>query len=92
MKLTDDEINKSLTTLNKNWKVEGNSISKVFECVDFISAISFVNKVAELSEKANHHPDINISYNKVTITLSTHSEGGVTEKDIDLAKSIDSIG
>ena len=75
-----------------NWDLlDGKMIRKEFVNKDFKTAMKFVNSVAELSEKKNHHPDIHIFYNKVVIELWTHSEGGVTNKDIELAEEIDKI-
>ncbi len=79
---------KSLSTF-PGWEVKQKEISKIFRFPSFPAAIAFVNRVSTEAEKVNHHPDINIRYNKVQITLSTHSEGGVTEKDVDLAKKIE---
>lgn len=90
-KLTEEEINSALTRLT-GWKYENNSIVKEFEFNDFTRSIGFVVKVGIESEKADHHPDIFIhSWNKVKIILSTHSAGGVTEKDISLAETFDSF-
>lgn len=71
------------------WKRTKTSIVKTFEFSDFIAAMAFVNHVADLAERADHHPDILVKYTKVTLTLSTHSTGGVTKKDLQLAKQID---
>lgn len=73
------------------WHREGDLIRRKLEFADFKKAMQFVNKVADLAEAANHHPDITINWNKVTLTLSTHSEDGLTEKDFALAQQIDSI-
>ncbi|MCX8057697.1 MAG: 4a-hydroxytetrahydrobiopterin dehydratase [Ignavibacteria bacterium] len=74
----------------KNWFIEGNSITKNFVFPNFKEAINFVNKVANLAEEKNHHPDIKIfNYRNVTINLSTHSAGGVTHKDLELARLIE---
>ena len=73
------------------WTLRGAEIQKQFQFHDFRDAMAFVTRVAELAEKANHHPDVLIQYNKVTLTLSTHSEGGITEKDFDLARDVDFI-
>jgi len=76
----------------KNWFIENNTIVKNFVFVNFKEAMKFVNKVADLAEEVNHHPDIKIfNYRNVTINLSTHSAGGVTLKDIELAKKIDEL-
>jgi 4a-hydroxytetrahydrobiopterin dehydratase len=88
--LSEDKIIESLTALD-GWKLEGKAIAKVFVKKDFVEAMAFVNKVALLAEKADHHPDIEIKWNRVRLVLSTHSEGGVTEKDIDLARKIDML-
>ena len=73
------------------WKRRGATISRTFQFKDFVAAIRFVNAVAKLAEKARHHPDIDIRWNKVTLTLSTHSEGGLTAKDFKLARQFDRL-
>ena len=88
--LSENQIQKELAAL-KGWKREGNEIVREYELKGFIHAMGFVNSVALLAEKANHHPDIDIRWNKVKLTLSTHSAGGLTEKDFNLAKQIDSL-
>lgn len=75
----------------KNWETKNNKLYKLFSFADFISAIKFVNAVAELAEKENHHPDISIKYKKVELTLWTHDTGSITEKDHSLASKIDNI-
>lgn len=91
MVYTKEKVEESLRSLEHDWKVRnGNgSIWCEFVFADFDEAIRFVNKVAEISNKEDHHPDIDIRYNKVTIALSTHSEGGVTEKDATFAVDIE---
>lgn len=71
------------------WREENAQLEKEFTFADFASALKFVNKVGELAEAAQHHPDIQLSWGKVGITLSTHDEGKVTDKDRNLAKQID---
>jgi len=88
--LTETEANKQLDSI-PGWTLAERSISKVYEFGDFIHAMGFVNMVAMLAERANHHPDVDIRYNKVTIALSTHSAGGLTEKDFALAKQIENL-
>jgi 4a-hydroxytetrahydrobiopterin dehydratase len=88
MPLGKDEINQRLKTM-PGWKGDGKEIEKDFKFADFKQAMAFVNRVADASEAMNHHPEIEINYNKVEIGLSTHSEGGVTQKDFDLAAKID---
>jgi len=68
-----------------------NEITKTFVLTDFVHAMGFVNQVALLAEKANHHPDIDIRWNKVKLTLATHSAGGLTAQDFDLAKAIEHL-
>ena len=70
------------------WESNGKEIIRTYKFKDFAEAMAFVNKVAGLAEAADHHPDINIRYNKVRLTLSTHSAGGLTEKDFALARQI----
>jgi 4a-hydroxytetrahydrobiopterin dehydratase len=85
-----DEIKHKLNS-RFNWDIGSVSMSNTFVFDQFSNAISFVNQIATIAEKMDHHPDIDIRYNKVKITLSTHSERGVTEKDIDLAHKIDAL-
>jgi 4a-hydroxytetrahydrobiopterin dehydratase len=89
--LTQDEIAKNLSSLS-GWMRDGNEIAKQFQFKDFVEALSFVNKAGAEAEKMNHHPDIFIhSWNKVKITISTHSEGGITKKDFHLAEKIEGL-
>ena len=90
MKLSNEEINQKLKELN-GWDLEESAIKKTFEFKNFLESIEFVNKVSTIAEELNHHPDILINYNRVTIALSTHDEGGVTDKDINLAKKIENL-
>ena len=73
----------------KDWALEGVCLCKTFEFNTFKEAISFTNKVADIAEKHNHHPDITITYNRVSISLTTHSASSVTQKDFDVAKEIE---
>ncbi len=86
--LTEDEVKARLGAL-AGWGRDDDEIEKEFGFADFAEAMAFVNAVAGLAEAADHHPDISIKYNRVKLTLSTHSEGGVTEKDFALAAQID---
>lgn len=88
--LSAKEIKEAIKDLPE-WDVEGKSIVRVFEFDDFEQAIDFVNGVAELAEDADHHPDMDIRYNKVRVILSTHSKGGITESDFDLAERLDTL-
>lgn len=73
------------------WKKQGSTIARTYQFKDFPAAIKFVNAVAKLAEKAWHHPDIDIRWNKVTLTLTTHDQGGLTEKDFALARKFDGL-
>lgn len=73
----------------KWWRQAGNAIQKQYTFANFKEAVFFVNTVAGLAEKAGHHPDISVAYNRVTLTLSTHDAGGLTGKDFDLARWIE---
>ncbi len=86
--LSQDEIHKRVNSL-AGWSYENNHITKIYITKTFTRAIAFVTIIGTLAEVADHHPDIDISYNKVTIRLSTHSAGGVTEKDFELARKIE---
>jgi 4a-hydroxytetrahydrobiopterin dehydratase len=81
-----------LTEESKDWRQEGDALVRDFEFKDFAEAMSFVNRVADAAEERNHHPDILVhGWNKVRLTLSTHSEGGVTDNDHALAQQIDRL-
>jgi 4a-hydroxytetrahydrobiopterin dehydratase len=88
--LKQEQIDNEMKSL-QGWQVHGKEIRKEFELKDFVRAMGFVSSVALLAEKADHHPDIDIRWNTVRLVLSTHSEGGLTAKDIELAKQIDSL-
>jgi 4a-hydroxytetrahydrobiopterin dehydratase len=88
--LTASQIARSLNGLH-GWKRDGNAIRKQFRKRDFVHAMAFVNAVALIAQRADHHPDIDIRWNRVTLTLSTHSAGGLTHKDFDLARAIDAL-
>ncbi|MBE9054139.1 4a-hydroxytetrahydrobiopterin dehydratase [Nostocales cyanobacterium LEGE 11386] len=88
--LTDAEIQAQASRLS-NWTVEGSKLQTTRKFKDFIAAIEFVNKLVEPAESSGHHPDIEISYNKVKITLTTHDAGGLTQKDFDVAANISQI-
>jgi 4a-hydroxytetrahydrobiopterin dehydratase len=87
-KLSDIEIQRALGA-RAGWTRRGNAITRTFELATFPAAIAFVNRIAEVAEKMDHHPDLDIRYTKVTCSLSTHSAGGITARDFKLAESID---
>jgi 4a-hydroxytetrahydrobiopterin dehydratase len=88
--LDDHAIEAGLERLD-GWIREGDEIRRTFEFDSFQPAIDFVNRVAEAAEAANHHPDIDIRYSRVTLALSTHSAGGLTKRDFALAGRIDEL-
>ena len=85
-----DQIEEFLTETPR-WALSGKEIARTFSFDDFDGSMAFVNRVAEAAEAADHHPDIDIRWNRVTLTLSTHSEGGLTSKDLDLARDIERL-
>jgi 4a-hydroxytetrahydrobiopterin dehydratase len=89
-KLSRGEADQRLQKLT-GWKLEGDAIRKQYTFADFPDAIAFVNRLAPRAEAADHHPDILINYKRVTLTYSTHSEGGLTPKDFDGAAMADTL-
>jgi len=89
--LTPEQIDDELAGM-PGWEYRDGVIVREYEFADgFVGSIRFVNRLADAAEAANHHPDLAISWNKVTVTLSTHSEGGVTQKDISLAAQAEGL-
>ena len=88
--LTQTEIEQELAALT-GWTQKDNEITRTFTLPSFPAALAFASAVGHLAERADHHPDILIQYRKVTLTLSTHSAGGLTEKDFDLATEINTL-
>jgi 4a-hydroxytetrahydrobiopterin dehydratase len=88
--LTRAEVEQRLKALD-GWTLEGNAIKKQFVLKDFPDAVAFVNRLVPGAEAADHHPDILINYKRVTLSYSTHSEGGLTEKDFEGAKTADRV-
>ena len=89
-KLSRTEAEQRLTSLS-GWTLDGDAIHKQFTFKNFVEAIAFVNRLAPEAEAADHHPDILINYKRVTLTWSTHSEGGLTDKDFAGAASADRL-
>ena len=91
-RLTEDEVSAGLKSLS-NWSLSDDqtSISTQFELADFVAALDLVNQVGHEAEQRNHHPDIDIRWNTVTLVLSTHSEGGLTDADLALAQRINDV-
>ena len=89
--LTQSEIDRQIKTVPQ-WQQEGQTITRTFEFKNFVEAIAFVDRLVEPAEAAGHHPDLAISYNKVTVSLTSHDAGGLTAKDFELAQTISQIG
>jgi len=87
-RLSDIAIQRELGNLT-GWSRRGDAITKTFQFRNFLTGIEFVSAIAKAAEAADHHPDIDIRYTKVTCTLSTHSAGGITQMDLDMARKID---
>lgn len=90
MKMDEPKIILALSALPQ-WKRDGQVISRTYEFTDFVAAMKFVNTVANLAEQAQHHPDVDIRWNKVTLALTTHDAGGLTEADFALAQQCDAM-
>ena len=88
--LSDDELASALGDL-PGWEKSEGQITKQYSLDGFPAAVAFVVRISYEAEKANHHPDLDIRYNKVRVALSTHSEGGITAKDVDLARAIQGL-
>jgi 4a-hydroxytetrahydrobiopterin dehydratase len=89
--LAEQQLQESLAC--SQWRREGDAIVREYKLADFAAAIAFVNRVAEVAEQAGHHPDMHVhGWNRVRLELSTHSEGGITQADLDMAERIDSLG
>ena len=89
-RLSETQLATALKSLS-GWTAENGEISKTYIFANFVAAVAFVNRLADLAEPAGHHPDIDIRYNRVRISLTTGDDGGVTDKDIGLAAQIDIV-
>jgi 4a-hydroxytetrahydrobiopterin dehydratase len=89
-KMTQDEISGSLAR-SPEWSELNGQIQRTFQFDTFLEAMAFVNRIADYSEEVQHHPEMLIRYNKVTLTVSTHDAGGITEKDFELAGHADGL-
>lgn len=87
-KLSDVEIQRALGGL-AGWTRRGDTLTKTFTFQAFADGIGFVDRVAKIADGMNHHPDIDVRYTKVTMTLSTHDAGGITDKDLELARAME---
>jgi 4a-hydroxytetrahydrobiopterin dehydratase len=88
--LSDAEIADKLASL-PGWERHGGAISKGFRCGDFVGSVRFVESLVEPAEAMGHHPDLELSWDTVTVTISTHSEGGLTAADFELAEKVDAL-
>jgi 4a-hydroxytetrahydrobiopterin dehydratase len=88
--LEDEDLNSALRKCPE-WEIGKSHITRVFEFEEFMDGIDFVNSVSEIAEEAQHHPDITIKHTKITLKLTTHDVGGVTDLDIELAQRIDNL-
>jgi 4a-hydroxytetrahydrobiopterin dehydratase len=88
--LSDEEVERRLAALS-GWEREGDAIRKSFKREDFKDSVNFVNRLTPVAEGMNHHPDLQISWDTVTVSITTHSEGGLTENDFELASRIDAL-
>jgi 4a-hydroxytetrahydrobiopterin dehydratase len=86
--LSEAQIGDALKSL-PGWEYRDNSLRKLFRFKEFMDGIRFISRVAEMAEAADHHPDMQVNYTRVTFICSTHSEGGVTDKDLRLAQQIE---
>lgn len=90
LKLTPTQLKKALAAAPA-WRRRGAAVTRTLEFKDFLAAMKFVNRVARVAEKAQHHPDIDIRWNQVTLKLTTHDAGGLTEQDFALAAKLDAL-
>ena len=89
--LNQEEIDVALSGLADGWARDGATIVRAFECGDFVGSVRFVDSLVDPAEEMGHHPDVAISWSTVTVTVSTHSEGGLTAADFELAEKIDAL-
>ncbi|HET8975750.1 MAG TPA: 4a-hydroxytetrahydrobiopterin dehydratase [Solirubrobacterales bacterium] len=90
-KLSDEQVGERLSGL-EGWERDGDAITKTFDRGDFVGSVRFVDAMVPAAEEMNHHPDVAISWSEVKVTLTTHSEGGLTGNDFELASRIDALG
>jgi 4a-hydroxytetrahydrobiopterin dehydratase len=90
--LSEDALGAALSAADgPRWELAGGKLVKTVVCTDFVGAVVFVGAVGKLAEGMNHHPDIDIRYNRVTLALITHDSGGITQLDVDLARAVDAV-
>jgi 4a-hydroxytetrahydrobiopterin dehydratase len=89
--LLDDEAIEARLEELEGWEREGDVIAKTFQLADFVGSVEFIKLVVVPAEDMNHHPDLNVSWNEVRVSITTHAAGGLTENDFELAKRIDGL-
>jgi 4a-hydroxytetrahydrobiopterin dehydratase len=89
--LSDEDVQTKLGELDDDWEKYGNSLRREFKFDDFSGSVDFVNRLTPVANELNHHPDLFISWNLVRVSLISHSEHGITEKDFELAKKLDEL-
>jgi 4a-hydroxytetrahydrobiopterin dehydratase len=89
--LSDEDVQARLGELGEGWEKYGNSLRREFKFDDFSGSVDFVNRLTPVANEMNHHPDLFISWNLVRVSLISHSEHGITEKDFELAKRLDDL-
>jgi 4a-hydroxytetrahydrobiopterin dehydratase len=87
-KLSPEQITENLKAL-PGWERKGEAITKQYTFKEFMDGIRFINRIAEIAEQMDHHPDMTVNYRRITFALSTHDQGGITEKDVKLAEAIE---
>ncbi len=88
--LSDEEVQRRLEE-RPAWERRGEAIARELKTADFVGSVDLLNRIAPVAEEMNHHPDVSISWNRVTVSLSTHSQGGLTDNDFELAEKIDGL-
>ena len=91
MALLDQSARQAFLDGTEGWTLDGETISKTYSFPNFAAAMGFVTSVGVLAEKAFHHPDIDIRYSNIALSLTTHDQGGLTDKDTDLARQFDQL-
>jgi 4a-hydroxytetrahydrobiopterin dehydratase len=91
MPVLSPDVAKSRLAQLPGWQIESGELVRTFQFKDFVAALQFVNRVGEFAEQAGHHPDIDIRYNRVRLSLVSHDAGGLTEKDFDLATRVQTL-
>ena len=90
-RLNENEIQEGLATVSDAWRQEGEAIVRTYRFADFVESVGFVDRLVAPAEEMAHHPDVSISWNEVTVTVTTHSAGGLTAADFELAAKIDAL-